>query len=131
MKKLIIAAGLLLSLAILPTSVFAANVLDPACNDPTLTTTPSICEDNKSQDIKSNSIYGPDGILAKAATILAIIVGIACVIAIIIGGLRYVLSGGDSQQTANAKNAILYAIIGLVITIAARSLLVFVLGRIK
>ena len=132
MKKIIIAIGVFLSIAALPVSVFAADVLAPACNDfSSSADKPSVCQDNTKQDIKGNSIYGPNGILSKAATILAIIVGIVCVIAIIIGGLRYVLSGGDSQQTANAKNAILYAIIGLVITITARSILVFVLGRIK
>lgn len=129
MKKLFFAIFVLSSLCLTtPAITLAANVLDPACSD---TPNASVCQGNRSQDIKNNSIYGSNGILAKVATVIAIIVGVACVIAIIIGGLRYVLSGGDSQQTANAKNAILYAIIGLVITIAARSLLVFVLGRIK
>jgi hypothetical protein len=132
MKKLIISTALFLSVTALPVPALAADVLAPVCNDfSSSADKPSVCEDNTKQDIKGNSIYGPNGILSKAATILAIIVGIVCVIAIIIGGMRYILSGGDSQQTASAKNAILYAIIGLVITIAARSILVFVLGRIK
>jgi hypothetical protein len=130
MKKVLasFAASLIVFICI-PSIVFAANVLDPACQgNPDAT----LCQDNAAkQDLNANSIYGPNGILAKAATILAIIVGIACVIAIIIGGMRYILSGGDSQQTASAKNAILYAIIGLIITITARSILLFVLGRIK
>lgn len=108
--------------------VYAVNVLDPACND---NPEASVCKDNNPQNVNSNSIYGPNGILARVATILAVIVGVACVIVIIIGGIRYVLSGGDSQQTASAKNTILYAIIGLVITISARSILLFVLRRIE
>ena len=106
----------------------AANVLDPACQgvpDATL------CKDNTAQDVGTNRIYGPNGILTKVASILSIIVGVVCIIAIIVAGLRYILSGGDSQQAASAKNAILYAIVGLVVTIAARAILVFVLGRIK
>ena len=106
----------------------AVNVLDPACNS---TPDATLCKDNTSQDKSNNSIYGPNGILTKVASILSIIVGVVCVIAIIVGGLRYILSGGDSQQAASAKNAILYAIVGLVVTIAARAILVFVLGRIK
>ena len=128
MKKLLQTVLLLTIFFGLSSTVAAQNVLDPACN-----TTPeaSICKDRKTEGISTNSIYGPNGILTRVATILSIIVGVACVIAIIIGGLRYILSGGDSQQAASAKNAILYAIVGLVITIAARSILVFVLGRIK
>jgi len=129
MKKFLISIGLGVSLLALPTSVGAANVLDPACQgNPDAT----ICKDNTTtQDLDNNSIYGSNGILAKVATILSIIVGVACVIAIIIGGMRYILSGGDSQQAASAKNAILYAIIGLVITLSARGILLFVLRRIE
>lgn len=129
MKKIFLFISIMYGfLAFLPSTSLAANVLDPACEGVSDST---LCNENKNQDVKSNGIYGTNGILAKTATVLSIVVGIVCVIAIIIGGLRYVLSGGDTQQTANAKNAILYAIIGLVITIAARSILVFVLGRIK
>lgn len=128
MKKIILGLGVVVGCMAVPSSVLAVNVLDPACQD---NPNASICKDNKTQDLNSNSIYGPNGILARAATILAIIVGVTCVIAIIIGGIRYVLSGGDTQQTANAKNTILYAIIGLVITIAARSILLFVLRRLE
>lgn len=131
MKKLLLLLSILLfvSFFLAPLSFArAASVLDPACNS---TPEASICKDRKTEDVSANSIYGPNGILTKVASILSIIVGVVCVIAIIIGGLRYILSGGDSQQTANAKNAILYAIVGLVITITARAILVFVLGRIK
>lgn len=128
MKKIILGLGVVMVLMAAPSSGLAVNVLDPACQD---NPNASICKDNNPQGLNSNSIYGPNGILARVATILAIIVGVACVIAIIIGGIRYVLSGGDTQQTANAKNTILYAIIGLVITIAARSILLFVLRRLE
>lgn len=56
------------------------------------------------------------------------IVGVAAVIMIVIGGLRYVLSGGDQSSTKAAKDTILYAVIGLVVAIMAYAIVNFVLG---
>lgn len=43
------------------------------------------------------------------------VVGIIAVIMLVIGGIRYMVSGGDSKKITDAKNTVLYAIIGLVI----------------
>lgn len=45
--------------------------------------------------------------------------GIIAIIIIIIAGFMYVTSTGDAAKVAKAKNAILYAIIGLIIIIFA------------
>ena len=34
---------------------------------------------------------------------------------LVIGGIRYMVSGGDSKKITDAKNTVLYAIIGLII----------------
>lgn len=54
-------------------------------------------------------------------------VGIISVIMIVIGGFRYVLSGGDQKNTTAAKDTILYAVIGLVVSLLAYSIANFVL----
>jgi hypothetical protein len=61
--------------------------------------------------------------------ILLFIVGAVSVIMIVIGGLRYVLSGGDSNAVNGAKNTILYAIIGIVVAILAYAIVNFVIGQ--
>jgi len=61
--------------------------------------------------------------------VISAIAGFIAVIMIIIGGLRYITSGGNDQAVAGAKNAILYAIVGLVIVILAQAIVHFVLGR--
>ena len=48
---------------------------------------------------------------------------------IVIGGLKYTLSGGDAQGIAKAKNTILYAIVGLVVTLSAFTIMSFVAGN--
>ena len=62
--------------------------------------------------------------------ILSIISAIAAVIMIIVGGLRYITSGGDSGKVASAKSSIIYAIIGLIIVALAQFIVRFVLFRV-
>ena len=52
--------------------------------------------------------------------------GIIAVIMLIIGGIKYVLSGGDSKKVTDAKNTVLYAIIGLVIAVFSYAIVNFV-----
>jgi hypothetical protein len=112
-----------------PVTVISAqeNVLNPIC-----TTTPeaTACKDNQvTQDPTDNSLFGPNGILTRAARLIAIVVGIAAVIMIIVGGIQYVTSSGDPTNVTNAKNTVLYAIIGLVVALLAQGIITFVLEK--
>jgi hypothetical protein len=69
-------------------------------------------------------------IITTVINIFSLIVGVVSVIMIIIGGLRYITSGGDSGNVTNAKNTILYAIVGLVIVALAQVIVHFVLNRV-
>ena len=62
--------------------------------------------------------------------IFSIIVGAVAVIMIIVGGFRYITSGGDSGNIGSAKNTILYAIVGLVIVAIAQAIVQFVLNEV-
>ncbi len=84
---------------------------------------------NRDQTHTSNSIYGPNGIIGKTTQLVAVLVGIASVIAITIGGLRYVLSSGDPNNINGAKSMILFAIVGLMIAILAQGIVLFVLKK--
>lgn len=63
--------------------------------------------------------------------IFSLIVGVVAVIMIIIGGFRYITSGGASDSISAAKNTIIYAIIGLVVVALAQFIVRFVLGRVS
>lgn len=65
----------------------------------------------------------------KIIDVLLFIIGLIAVLMIIIGGLRYVVSGGDSSATKGAKDTILYAVIGLIVAIMAYGIVNFVVGR--
>jgi hypothetical protein len=69
-------------------------------------------------------------IIATIINILSIVVGVVAVIMIIIGGLKYITSSGDSANITSAKNTILYAIIGLVVVALAQIIVRFVLDKV-
>jgi hypothetical protein len=60
---------------------------------------------------------------------LLIILGMVAVIMIVIGGIRYTTSNGDSSAVKGAKDTILYSVVGLVVAILSYSIVNFVVGR--
>ena len=74
-----------------------------------------------------DNVTEDDGLIKKVVNLLLWAIGIVSVIMIIIGGIRYATSNGDSTQVTAAKNTIMYAVIGLVIAIFAYAIVKFVL----
>ncbi len=75
-------------------------------------------------------LIGPDGIFTRITNTALYIVGILSVVMLVWGGLRYIMSGGDSKKVTDAKNTILYAILGLIISFLAYAIVNFVLNSI-
>ena len=63
------------------------------------------------------------------AIIFALIGGIALIM-IILGGIKFITSEGNPEAVNKAKNTIIYAAIGLAISVAAFSIVTFATGRI-
>lgn len=68
-------------------------------------------------------------VIAVVVNILSALVGIVAVIMIVIGGFKYVTSGGESSNIQSAKNTIMYAIVGLIIVALAQVITGFVLDK--
>ncbi len=66
-------------------------------------------------------------LLQNGLNLAYFIAGIIAVIVIIVAGLNYTTSGGDSGKVAKAKNLILYSVIGLVVIIIAFALTNFII----
>ena len=73
-------------------------------------------------------LFGDSGAFKQITNTILYIVGIVAVIMLIIGGIKYVISGGDAKKVTDAKNTVLYAIIGLVITFLAFAIVNFVIS---
>lgn len=66
-------------------------------------------------------------IVRNVVNVLLWVVGIASVIMLIVGGIRYVVSAGDQNAVQGAKNTILYALVGLIVAFLAFALINFVI----
>ncbi len=74
------------------------------------------------EDDDGNSLF------ETVANVLLFLIGAVSVIMLIVGGFRYVLSGGDSTQVTSAKNTILYAVIGIIVALLAYAIVNFVVS---
>ena len=63
--------------------------------------------------------------------ILLFLIGAVSVIMLIYGGIRYTTSGGNATSMAGAKNTIIYAIAGLIISILAYAIVSFIATQLR
>jgi hypothetical protein len=126
LKTLITALGLLAGI-VAPLSV--ATQASAATYDlfPTCTTTNSdsqICNGQKDQ-----KLFGTGSIWSRIIDMFIFLIGAVSVVMIIVGGMRYTLSGGDSSAVNSAKNTIMYSIVGIVVAVMAYAIVHFIASK--
>lgn len=119
-RALLISLALFLSVGLLavPLTASAQNFEQEACEGANLGAS-SDCND-------SAFIEG----FRNITNVLIFIVGSLSVLMVIVGGVRYVVSAGNDQAVQGAKNTILFAIVGVVVSIFAYAIVNFVIVRI-
>lgn len=88
------------------------------------------CTDNTPNGTLINTTCLPQPVATAGTlqTVLSIVFGITASIAlliIVIAGFRYIVAAGDPNSVSQAKKAILYAVIGLLVSLAALSIVTF------
>lgn len=78
-----------------------------------------------------DNIDGDNGMFKRITDVLLFIVGAVAVIMLIVGGIRYVTSGGNQQAVSDAKNTILYAIVGIIVVLLAYAVVNFVVSQFR
>ena len=90
----------------------------------------NICsEENENSVYCKNKDSGGDqvgGIIKTIVEVLLMAVGAISIIMIVIGGILFALSSGDDQKAAKARSTILYAVVGLIVSIFASAIVNFV-----
>ncbi len=126
---LVTALGITLSSLALP--VGAAGIFGGCTGG----TAPTASGGNSTAQTSANTLCGvttkdsaPD-IIRNVINLILIVLGMVAVIMIVIGGIRYTTSNGDSSSVKAAKDTILYAVVGLVVAIMSYAIVNFVLGR--
>ena len=69
--------------------------------------------------------------IRTVVNVLLYILGAIAVIMIVIGGIRYATSNGDSSQLTAAKNTIMYAVVGVIVALAAYAIVNFFIVQFK
>ncbi len=69
--------------------------------------------------------------LKNVLTAVFIVVGAMAVLFLILASIRYVTANGEPGEVQKAKNAILYAIVGIVLSLLAIPIVQFTAGSIQ
>ncbi len=70
-------------------------------------------------------------VFKTVVNVLLFVIGAVSVVMLIVGGIRYTISAGNSTAVTAAKNTIMYAIIGLVVAFLAYAIINWVLGALQ
>jgi hypothetical protein len=82
--------------------------------------------------ISANGLPQPPADTNAIQTILKIVfgaIGAAAILMITISGLRYVVSAGNPERIAKAKNGIIYSLVGIAVALTAEAIVTFVGNR--
>lgn len=122
MKKLtLFVAGLVIA-------VVGAFTLVPASSTFAYDPLADACQGNGNNAICQNKGEDANTLIKTLVNTLLFIVGTLSVIMIIYGGIRYATSAGNAAAVTGAKNTIIYAVVGLVVSFLAFAVVNWVLG---
>ena len=68
--------------------------------------------------------------VANIMRVVFVVIGAVSILMVVIGGIKYSAAQGDSQAVSKAKGTIIYAIVGLIVSIFAVTIVSFVAGRV-
>ena len=118
----ILTAGILIIglLGVFTPAVSAANGIDICSNG---NENSVYCKNKGSGETQVN------GIIKTIVEVLLTAVGAISIIMIVIGGILFALSSGDAQKAAKARSTVLYAVVGLAVSLFASAIVNFVFNR--
>lgn len=86
------------------------------------------CSGNTTSKVCASKSDNATSFAKTAVNLLLTVLGIISVIMIVIGGIRYTTSGGDAAGLKNARDTIIYAVVGLIVAILSFSIVNFVIS---
>ena len=85
-----------------------------------------VCRDASQGEAESNPVIR---ILKNVTQLIAFLIGGISVIMIIVAGFRLITSSGNPDAVQQARNTIIYALIGVAVALLAQAVVIFVLNR--
>ena len=123
---LLLGTLLVLGLQTKPAAALFEGSKDQACQGIQLS---DQAQSNSCDSTKTTNDITVSNVLRIALNGFSLVVGVIAVIMVIVGGLKYITSSGDSSNVTSAKNTILYALVGLVVVALAQVIVRFVINK--
>lgn len=117
--KILVVPALLLSASFAAPVIVSAVDVCSGGNDSSL-----YCQNKSEGETKVKSTIG------NVTNLLLMAVGAISIIMIVVGGILFALSNGDSSRVTKARNTVLYAAIGLIVSLLASAIVNLAFGRV-
>lgn len=121
--KLIIGVIVGIAILLIPITAMAASPKDAVCQGAgAVGDSGSSC---------GNPAGNPDinDVIQTGLNLFSAVVGIIAVVFVMLGGVKYMTSQGEAAKVNEAKNSVLYAVVGIIIVAMAQVIVRFVLKR--
>lgn len=76
-----------------------------------------VCVAGPDNDVAT--IQGLECLIANILTVFIALIGMAAFVMVVIAAFRYLISGGNTKGTEQARSTLMYAIIGIVVALSA------------
>lgn len=120
LKKILAVVAMVGCLLVVP-KIALADGFSPICDDPDVD--PALLEQAGCGKTEDDSLMKA---VARGINTAISVVGIVSVVVIVFGGQRYIVSAGDASKVKQAKDMIVYAIVGLLVAGLAWGIVNFV-----
>lgn len=108
-KTATVASTVIGSLLITPVSVFAQNTINLRLQNGQFTNVAN---------------YTPTGVARAVINLILVLAGLVAFFFLLLGGLQWILAGGDKEGTEKARKRITAALIGLVVIFSAYAIMI-------
>jgi len=114
-------------------SMFASALAVPTFADNSICNNTNVPEEIRAANgcTGTSELAKAENVVAKIIDSILLVLGIACVVFVVFGGIQYMTSAGDSSKMTKAKHTILYACVGLVICVLAFAITNFVVDTVN
>jgi len=112
-------------------TAFGAFTLAPVASVSALDPLGDVCKSNPNSEVCQSKPDDATNLIGTLVNVLLFVVGALATIMIIVGGILYVISNGDSAKIARAKNTITYSVVGLVVAFVAYAIINWVVQIFK
>jgi len=132
MRIIVLALSIVCGLLVTqPSFAHAFDVLGPSaqCSPTSDTSSSAICTDNKTENGQKPNDDPIADRLRSIANIIAIVAGAAAILLILVAGIEYATSDGDTNKINSAKTTIIYALIGVIVVSLAAAIIEFMVSR--